>query len=55
MHEEIGLLKKDINETRAAQKVQIDALRYNVKKDVKDHITQTMRWVYFSEIGASSC
>jgi hypothetical protein len=42
---EIALLKKDIEGTRSAQKKQIDGLRKDVKNDVKEQITKTMRWV----------
>ena len=45
LKQEIGLLKKDVEETRAAQKRQIDGLRNNVKNELRDQITKTMKWV----------
>ena len=44
LKQEIGLLKKDVEETRAAQKRQIDGLRNNVKNELRDQITKTMKW-----------
>lgn len=43
MQQEIDLLKKDIELTKAAQKKQIDDLRNDVKKDVKEQVTKTMQ------------
>ncbi|KAF9782398.1 hypothetical protein BJ322DRAFT_218546 [Thelephora terrestris] len=47
LQQEISHLRKDVEETRVAQKTQIDTLRNNVKNDLKDQITKTMR----AEIG----
>jgi len=43
LQQEIGMLKQDIEETRLAQKKQIDDLRGDVRNDVKEQITKTMR------------
>lgn len=45
LQEEIDLLKKDVEATKAAQKKQVDGLRNNVKNEVKDQITKAVRYV----------
>jgi hypothetical protein len=44
LQEEIDLLKKDVEATKAAQKKQVDGLRNNVKNEVKDQITKALRY-----------
>ena len=43
LQQEISVLKKEIGETRATQKKQIDGLKNSVKVNLKDQVTREMQ------------